>query len=111
MLPTTLKTETGANLAYHTAVNATIPTATNEAYIATSVPTSPNTAYQVVPPTRESGDIATSMNEAYVATDVATSVNAAYHPTQNSSENTLEYDYATNQTDNYNLEYDYPRRE
>ena len=114
MLPTTLKTKTGANLAYHT-VNATIPTATNEAYVATSVPTSPNTAYQVVPPTRESGDIATSTNEAYVAINVATSVNAAYQPTQNSSENTLEYDYATNQTyqpvtDN-NLEYDYPRQE
>ena len=76
------KIETGTNPAYHA-----IPTATNEAYVATSVPTSPNTAYQVASPRRESGDIATSTNEAYVATNVVTSVNAAYQPTQNSSEN------------------------
>ena len=81
--------KTNTNAAYHT-VLANVVTATNEAYIATSVPTSPNTAYQA---TRESGDIATSTNEAYVATDVATFFNAAYQPTQNTSENTLEYDY------------------
>ena len=81
-----IKTDT--NAAYHT-VCANVVTATNEAYEATSVPTSPNAAYQVVPTTRESEDIATSTNEAYVATDIATSVSTA----QYSGDRDLVYDY------------------
>ena len=81
-----IKTDT--NAAYHT-VCANVVTATNEGYEATSVPTSPNAAYQVVPTTRESEDIATSTNEAYVATDIATSVSTA----QYSGDRDLVYDY------------------
>ena len=81
--------KTDSITAYNTA-NVNVVTARNEAYAATSVPTSPNPAYQ---PSRESVDIATETNMAYVATDIATSVNPAYQPTQNSSDNTLEYDY------------------
>ena len=81
-----IKTDT--NAAYHT-VCANVVTAANEAYEATSVRTSPNAAYQVVPTTRESEDIATSTNEAYVATDIATSVSTA----QYSDDRDLVYDY------------------
>ena len=80
--------KTDSITAHHTAND--IETARNDAYVATSVPTSPNPAYQ---PSRERVDIATETNMAYVATDVATSVNPAYQPMQNSSDNTLEYDY------------------
>ena len=75
---------------------ATVVTATNECYAATSVTTSLNPAYQPVDPLRESGDIATATNVAYVATDITTSVNPAYGPVQSSSDNTSDgmYDYA-----------------
>ena len=83
--------KTDSITAYNTA-NVNVVTARNEVYAATSVPTSPNPAYQ---PSRESVhvDIATETNMASVATDIATSVNPAYQPMQNSSDNTLEYDY------------------
>ena len=84
--------KTDSITAFNTA-NVNVVTARNEAYTATSVPTSPNPAYQPVVPPRESVDIATETNMAYVATDIATSVNPAYQPTQNSSDNILEYDY------------------
>ena len=76
--------KTDSITAHHTAND--IETVTNEAYAATSVPTSLNPAYQPVAPPRESVDIATETNMAYVATDVATSVNPAYQPMQNSSD-------------------------
>ena len=57
-------------------------TTTNEAYAATHIPTSPNTAYEVVQATAENRDINTKTNVAYVATDIATSVNEAYQPVQ-----------------------------
>ena len=66
--------KTDSITAHHTA---------NDIETATSVPTSPNPAYQ---PSRESVDIATETNMAYVATDVATSVNPAYQPMQDSSD-------------------------
>ena len=92
------------NAAYHshnteiktdviTAHHTNIVTATNEAYTATSVPTSPNPAYQPVAKPRESVDIATETNVAYVATDIVTAVNLSYQPMQNISDNTQEYDY------------------
>ena len=87
---TEIKTE--SITAHHTS-NDNVVTARNEAYAATSVPISPNSAYQPVAPPRESVDIATETNMAYVATDIATSVNPAYQPTKNSSDSTLEYDY------------------
>ena len=43
-------------------------TTTNEANAATHIPTSPNTAYEVVQATAEDRDIDTKINEAYVAT-------------------------------------------
>ena len=87
---TEIKTD---SITAHDTANVNVVTARNEAYAATSVPTSPNPAYQPVAPPRESVDIATETNMAYVATDVTTSDNPAYQPMQNSSDNTLEYDY------------------
>ena len=91
--PQNMELETNPNSAYHTQSTA-IPTTTNEAYGATNIPTSPNTAYEVVQATAEDKDIDTKPNEAYVATDIATSVNEAYQPVQSTSDNTPVYDYA-----------------
>ena len=95
---------------------ANVVTATNVAYVATSVSTSPNPAYQPVAPpqgsdftasvnptyqlmipSRESVDIATATNVAYVTTDITASVNPAYRPLQGTSDGTSDsmYDYAT----------------
>ena len=81
--------------------------ARNKAYAASSVPTSPNPAYQPVAQPREGGDIATETNVAYVATDIATSVNPAYQPIQNNSDNTQENDHTLYEPV---TEYEYPRQ-
>ena len=91
-----MELETNPNSAYH-ALSTAIPTTTNEAYGATDIPTSPNTAYEVVQATAEDKDIDTKPNEAYVATGIATSVNEAYQPVQSTSVNTPVYDYARQQ--------------
>ena len=93
-----------SHTAHHTAND--IVTVTNEAYTATSVPTSPNPAYQ---PSRESVDIATETNMAYAATDIATSVNPAYQPMQD-KKNEHDCTLYSGGTDN-KLEYDYPQQE
>ena len=69
-------------------------TTKNEANAATRIPTSPNTAYEVVQATAEDRDIDTKTNEAYVATGIVTSVNEAYQHVQSISDNIPLYDYA-----------------
>ena len=73
-----------------------VVTATNAAYAASSVSTSPNPAYQPVAQSREGGDIATETNVAYIASDITAAVNPAYRPMQTTSDNTSDrmYDYA-----------------
>ena len=88
-----IELKTNPNSAYH-ALDTAITTTTNEAYGTTHIPTSLNTAYDVVQATAEEKDIDTKTNEAYVATDIETSVNEAYQPVQSTSDNTPVYDYA-----------------
>ena len=92
---------TEANVAYgashsysHTTTNGPRTVTTNvppQAPAASIVPISPSSVPQ---PPGESGDITTAANVAYEPSDIATSVNPAYQPLQNSSGNTVEYDYA-----------------
>ena len=105
-----IKTDT--NEAYHS-VNHDVITTTNPAYITTTtvpdqteasavdnetstyyegtgdISISQNPSYTA----SESDAVDTSPNVAYKGTDITTSDNPAYVPTQDSSENTLEYDY------------------
>ena len=110
------------NVAYHshdtktdvmttkkTATNVNVETTMNEAYAATSVPTSANPAYQSVASPKENVDLATVVAKTMAHTDnIPVSVNPAYLCMQNITQG---YDYAQcSHVPANKLEYDYPRQ-